>query len=43
MTRLKTQYEMNPIPCPVCLKLMHWCEQCQEYHCNNSDCKHYIG
>jgi len=34
----KTQEQMNSIPCPDCLKDMHWCENCQEYHCDNLNC-----
>lgn len=47
----KLQEEMPPKPCPVCAELMHWCESCQEYHCNNSNvdgifgqvCPIYVG
>ena len=47
----KLQKDMIPIPCPKCNEPMHWCEDCQEYHCDNSDmiyttghvCENYVG
>jgi len=37
----KTQEMMPILKCWECGENLHFCEQCQAYHCDNSNCIRY--